>query len=84
LTVSSSSSLSKAIVDLTVEIDVQHQHSVQSSNGPARQRRRERRAAAREAGEIANHEVDDSATVKEVENSKSIDASGEDNLENVG
>ena len=73
----------KAIVHLTVEVDVQHQHRAQPRNGPARQRRCERRAVAREAAEMANHEVDGSATVEEVENTKSIDASGEDNLENV-
>ena len=76
----------KASVHLTAEVDVhvrQQQHRAQPRSGPARQRRHERRAAARESAEIANHEVDGSATVEEVENTKSIDASGEDNLENV-
>jgi hypothetical protein len=73
----------KAIVHLTVEVDVQHQHRAQPRNGPARQRRREKRAAAREAAEIANHEVDGSAIVKEVENTETRDVSEEDNLENV-
>ena len=43
----------KAVINLTVEVDVplQPQRSAQPRNGPARQRRREKRAAARDAAE---------------------------------
>ena len=45
----------KAVVTLTAEVDVHPQHRVQSRNGPSRQRRREKRAAEREAA--ANEEA---------------------------
>ena len=45
----------KAVINLTVEVDVplQPQRSAQPRNGPARQRRREKRAAARDAADSA-------------------------------
>ena len=39
----------KAVVNLTAEVEVHPQHHVQSRNGPARQRHREKRVAARES-----------------------------------
>ena len=63
----------KAIVKLTAEVDVlpqhQHQHRVQSRNGPSQQRRREKRAAARLAAAAAAVEVTqdvDSSAVEQV------------------
>ena len=67
----------KAVVTLTAEVDVRdetpiHEHHVQSRNGPARQRRREKRAAARAvaieaAAQVAGQRVDTSASEKAAE-----------------
>ena len=46
----------KAVLTITAEVDVHPHHCVQSRNGPSRQRRREKRAAAREAAETLEAE----------------------------
>ena len=80
------SELGKAIVHLNAEVDVnvhQEQHRAQPRNGPARQRRREKRAVARDAAENETHQLDSSAPVKVVENTNAKETSEEDTLENV-
>ena len=73
----------KAFVHLSAEVDVQqHEQQLlraQPRNGPARQRRREKRAAERDAAVIAaDHEVDRSAPEKVARNVNTRDVSAED------
>ena len=56
----------KAIVTLTAEVDVHPQHRVQARNGPSRQRRREKGAAAREAAANLEDEESVQAVVEEI------------------
>jgi hypothetical protein len=78
----------KAIVHLTAEVDAhadQEQQRAQPRNGPARQWRREKRAAARDTAEIVNAAAAETADhqVKVVENTNTREASGEDTLKNI-
>ena len=57
----------KAVVTLTAEVDVHPQHRVQSRNGPSRQRRREKRAAEREAVEVVEEKPAVDKTANESE-----------------
>ena len=51
---------------LTAEVDVHPQHRVQARNGPSRQRRREKGAAAREAAANLEDEESVQAVVEEI------------------
>ena len=57
--------------------------SAQPRNGPACQRCREKRAAARDAAENENPQLEVSAPVKVVEKNKATDKSEEDTLANL-
>jgi hypothetical protein len=78
----------KAIVHLTAEVDAhadEEQQLAQPRNGPAWQRRREKRAAARDTAKIVKTAAAETAfhQVKVVENTNHRKASGEDTLKNV-